>query len=152
MKPDQISGLFWGTIGLLAVFGSLGLGLGSLGEPGSGFFSFTAGCFVVAMALITVLRASFQKKGFQGKISSLWQGARWKRPIVLTLLILGYIVLLERLGFFLTSFLLLFVILKMVEDLSWKKAVLAPLFTLAVSYFLFIFFLKANLPKGLWGF
>jgi putative tricarboxylic transport membrane protein len=152
LKPDQISGLFWGTIGLLAVFGSLSLGLGNLGEPGSGFFSFLAGGFVCLMAFIVVFRASFLGQGFQVKLSSLWEGTRWKRPIVVSLLVLGYIIAVERMGFLLTSFLLLFVILKVVEKLSWKKAILAPICTLAISYFLFIFFLKANLPKGILGF
>ena len=152
MKPDQISGLFWGTIGLLAIFGSLSLGLGNLSEPGPGFFAFTAGCFVCLMAFIVVLRASLLRHGYQAKLSSLWKGARWKRPIVVTLLIVGYIITVERIGFLPTSFLFLFVVLKVVENLSWKKAIFAPLCTLAVSYFLFIFFLKANLPKGILGF
>ncbi len=152
MKPDQISGLFWGTIGLLAILGSLSLGLGNLGEPGPGFFAFTAGCFVCLMALIVFFRASFLGQGFQAKVSTLWKGARWKRTIVVALLILGYIIAVERMGFLLTSFLFLFIILKVVENLSWKKAIFAPLCTLAVSYFLFIFFLKANLPKGILGF
>ena len=152
MKSDQISGLFWGAIGLLAIFGSLRLGLGNLGEPGSGFFSFAAGCFVCLMALIVVFRASFLRQGFQVKPSSLWEGTKWKRPIVVTLLTLGYIIALERIGFLLTSFLLLLVILKGVERLSWTKAILAPIFTLAISYYLFVFFLKANLPKGILGF
>jgi putative tricarboxylic transport membrane protein len=152
LKPDQISGLFWGAIGLFAIFGSLSLGLGDLSEPGPGFFAFTAGCFVCLMALIVVFRASFLRQGFQVKVSTLWKGARWKRPIVVTLLVLGYIIAVERMGFLPTSFLFLFVILKVVENLSWKKAIFAPLCTLAVSYFLFIFFLKANLPKGILGF
>jgi hypothetical protein len=104
------------------------------------------------MALIVVLRASILRHGYQVKLSSLWKGVRWKRPIVVTLLTLGYIVAVERIGFLPTSFLFLFVILKVVENLSWKKAIFAPLCTLAVSYFLFIFFLKANLPKGILGF
>ena len=104
------------------------------------------------MALIVVLRASFLGHGYQPKLSSLWKGTRWKRPVVVTLLVLGYILTVERMGFLLTSFLLLFVILKAVENLSWKKAIFAPICTLAISYFLFIFFLKANLPKGILGF
>jgi len=152
LKPDQISGLFWGTIGLLAIFGSLSLGLGNLSEPGSGFFAFTAGCFVCLMAFIVVFRASFLTQGLQAQISTLWKGARWKRPIVVALLILGYILVVERIGFLLTGFLFLFVILKVVENLSWKKAIFVPICTLSVSYFLFIFFLKANLPKGILGF
>ncbi len=152
LKPDQISGLFWGIIGLLAIFGSLSLGLGNLSEPGPGFFAFTAGSFVCLMALIVVLRASILRQDYQASLSSLWKGVRWKRPIVVAFLIIGYILAVERIGFLPTSFLFLFIILKGVENLSWKKAIFAPLCTLAVSYFLFIFFLKANLPKGILGF
>ena len=71
---------------------------------------------------------------------------------MVALLILGYILVVERMGFLLTGFLFLFVILKVVEKLSWEKAIFVPICTLSVSYFLFIFFLKANLPKGILGF
>jgi len=152
LKSDQISGLFWGAIGLIAVLGALRLDLGNLGEPGPGLFAFSAGCFVCLLALVVFLRASLLGRGFQVSLSSLWEGVKWNRPVVVVLLMLGFILTLERLGFFLTSFLLLFVILKGVGKVSWKKGVLIPVSTLAISYLLFIFFLKVNLPKGPLGF
>jgi len=65
---------------------------------------------------------------------------------------LGYILALERIGFLLSGFLLLFIILKGVENLSWRRAILIPFSTLGVSYLLFHFILKAVLPKGIFGF
>ena len=37
-KYELISGLVWMVVGVLFLIGSIGLGLGSLGEPGPGFF------------------------------------------------------------------------------------------------------------------
>ena len=68
------------------------------------------------------------------------------------LLTLGYILALEKIGFLLSGFLLLLVILKGVENLSWRKAILIPFSTLGASYLLFHFILKATLPKGILGF
>ena len=65
---------------------------------------------------------------------------------------IGYVLALEHIGFILTSFLLFFIILKGVENLSWKKSLLIPMGALLVSYFLFHFVVKATLPQGIFGF
>jgi cell division protein FtsW (lipid II flippase) len=61
--------------------------------------------------------------------------------IAIGFLTLGYILALERIGFLLSGFLLLFVILKGVENLSWRKALWVVFLTLGVSYLLFHFIL-----------
>lgn len=144
--------LFWLAVGLISIYGSVQLGLGTLRQPGSGFFSFLAGCFISLMAMVVFFQSFLRGQGVQVKLSGLWEGLRWRRPIEIGLLTLGYILALERLGFLLTGFLLLFVILKGVERVSWGKAILIPVSTLGVSYLLFNIFLKASLPKGVFGF
>ncbi len=152
MSAERVSVLFWLTVGLISIYGSIHLGLGTLREPGSGFLSFLAGCFICLMAMIVFFRSFLSGERFQVKISTLWEGLRWHRPITIALLTLGYILALERIGFLLSGFLLLFVVLKGVENLSWRKALLIPFSTLGVSYLLFHFILKATLPKGIFGF
>jgi hypothetical protein len=146
-----VSALFWLTVGLISIYGSFHLGFGTLREPGSGFLSFLAGCFICLMAIIVFFQ-SFSGERSHVKISTLWEGLRWHRPITIGFLTLGYILALERIGFLLCGFLLLFVLLKGVENLSWRKAILIPFLTLGVSYLLFHFILKATLPKGIFGF
>jgi putative tricarboxylic transport membrane protein len=75
----------------------------------------------------------------------------WHRSLVISLITLGFILLLEGLGFFITSFLLLFLIFRYVERLSWGKAIIIPVLTLSITYLLFNVFLKSTLPKGIFG-
>ena len=152
MSAERASALFWLTVGLISIYGSVHLGFGTLREPGSGFLSFLAGCFICLMALIVFFQSFLSGERSPVKISTLWRGLRWHRPITIGLLTLGYILALERIGFLLSGFLLLFIILKGVENLSWRRAILIPFSTLGVSYLLFHFILKASLPRGIFGF
>ena len=152
LSAERVSALFWLTVGLISIYGSIHLGFGTLREPGSGFLSFLAGCFICLMSIIVFFQSLFSGDRSHVKTSALWRDLRWHRPITIGFLTLGYILALEKVGFLLCGFLLLFIILKGVENLSWRKAILIPVLTLGVSYLLFHFILKASLPKGIFGF
>ena len=152
MNAQRLGSLFWLAIGLISIYGSLLLGLGSMREPGSGFLSFLAGCFMCIMAVVVLVQSFIQGQEVQPKLASLWEGVNWRRPLIITLLVLGFILFLEKLGFILSSFLLLFILLKSVEKFSWRKAILIPVITMGCTYLIFDFFLKATLPKGFLGF
>ncbi len=152
MKADRASSIFWLAVGLVSIYGSFQLGLGTLSEPGSGFLSFLAGSFICLMALIVFLQSFLQGKGFQVRISTLWEGMRWHRAAFVGLLLLVYILVLERLGFLLTAFLMVLAMVKGVERLSWGKALLISISASSVCYLVFDKFLKATLPRGLLGF
>ncbi|MBU1209550.1 MAG: tripartite tricarboxylate transporter TctB family protein [Proteobacteria bacterium] len=152
MKADRASSMVWMAVGLLSIYGSFQLGLGTLGEPGSGFLSFLAGSFICLMALIVFIQSFLQGKGFQVKISTLWKGIRWYRSALVGLLLLVYILVLEWIGFLLTTFLIVLAMVKGVERLSWGKALLISISASAVCYLVFDKLLKAALPRGLLGF
>ena len=50
MNADRVSSLFWLLLGLVTIYGSFHLGLGTMHEPGSGFLAFLAGCFISCIA------------------------------------------------------------------------------------------------------
>jgi len=152
LKADRASSMVWMAVGLLSIYGSFQLGLGTLGEPGSGFLSFLAGSFICLMALIVFIQSFLQGKGFQVKIPTLWEGSRWYRSALVGLLLLGYILVLEWIGFLLTAFLIVLAMVKGVERLSWAKALLISISASAVCYLVFDKLLKAVLPRGLLGF
>lgn len=152
MKADRASSIVWLAVGLLSIYGSFQLGLGTLGEPGSGLLSFFAGSFICLMALIVFLQSFLQGKGFQVKISTLWKGNRWYRSALVGLLLLVFILVLEWIGFLLTAFLVVLAMIKGVEKLSWGKALLISISASAVCYLVFDKLLKAALPRGLLGF
>ena len=152
MNVERVGSLFWLALGLISIYGAYHLGLGTLREPGSGFLPFLAGCFVGLVAVTIFLQSLLQGKKAGSKLSELWGGVDWHRPLTITLLTLGFILLLELLGFILCGFLLMFILFRWGEKMSWGKSILIPLLTLSFTYFLFGFILKANLPRGIAGF
>ena len=152
MNADRVSSLFWVLLGLIAIYGSFTLGLGTLREPGSGLLAFMAGAFISLVAAGIFLQSIIRFRGTPLQIKAHWAGANWHRALIIAVLTLGFILVLERLGFFISSFLILFCIFKAVERLSWGKAVLIPALTLTVTYLLFNIVLKSNLPRGIFGF
>jgi len=151
MGADRVSSLFWLAFGLISIYGSVLLDLGTLRQPGTGFFPFLAGLFISLMAIIVLCRSFIRGKGFQAKPSSFWKGLSWHRPLAVGLLMLGYILVLERGGFLLTSLILLFFMLKWVERFPWWKALLISASASACTYLLFHTLLKATLPIGIFG-
>ena len=63
MEADRLSGLFWLIFGLLCMYASTQLDLGSFREPGPGFFPFMAGCFFSLLALLTVISSFLPGRG-----------------------------------------------------------------------------------------
>ena len=59
--------------------------------------------------------------------------------------------MLQRMGFLLTSLILIFLMLRWVEKFSWWKALLISASASACTYLLFHTLLKANLPIGILG-
>ncbi len=152
MKADRASSLFWLAIGLGFIYGSVRLGLGTLGEPGSGFLSFLAGSCLALLALILFIQSFIQGKGLPGKMSALWAGMKWHRPVMITSVLLGYILGLESIGFILCSLILIFLMLRVLENFSWGKSILISVMASAFSYLIFSVLLKVMLPKGIFWF
>ena len=151
MGADRVSSLLWLAFGLISIYGSILLDLGTLREPGTGFFPFLSGCFVALLAFVVLLRTLIPGRGFQAKISSFWKGLNWHRPLAVGLLILIYILMLERVGFLLTSLILLFFMLRWVEKFSWWMSLFISASASACTYVLFHTLLKATLPVGILG-
>ena len=150
MNADRWSSLFWFALGAAGIYASARMGVGHIGEPGSGFVPLTASAFVCLMALLVFLQ-SFER-GQARSLSALWKGVYWRRSLAVGAITLAYILALETLGFFLIGFLLLVITMKGLEGLGWKKTLIISISTLAVSYVVFKVLLKATLPVGILGF
>jgi putative tricarboxylic transport membrane protein len=152
LNADRITSMAWLALGLIAVYGSIELGLGTAHEPGSGFLPLLASLFVNVMALIIF----FKSFGAGGKnspaVSALWKGLRWKRTLAYGLITLGYILVFEWLGFALSTFLFLILLLKGMEKLPWRKVLLISAVSTGFCYLLLSISLESELPRGILGF
>jgi hypothetical protein len=111
-----------------------------------------AGSFFTLLALIVFVRSLIPGRGFQAAISSLWKGTLWHRPLAVVLLMAGYILALEWIGFLITSLVVLLIMLKWVEKFPWWKAILIAVLSSGSTFLLFHVLLKATLPTGIFGF
>ena len=146
MPRDLVSGVFWLAVALFAAAQGLALKLGSLNRPGPGFFPFWGG--VVLGLLSIVLVVSSRGRDAAGSSRSRLESSK---PLVVVGAILGYLLLLETLGFVAVTFLFLLLLFRL-ERLTWAfSAVSAGVGALA-SYVLFQLWLKTQLPTGPFGF
>jgi putative tricarboxylic transport membrane protein len=152
VNTNRLSALFWLSVGISAQYGSIKLGLGAVREPGSGFLPFIASITISLFALIIFIQSWGKDKEKNRSLTSLWLGLRWKRPLAVCVITAGYILLFERLGFAIATFLFLMALLKGMESIAWWKALLLSGFTTSLSYLLLSFSLESTIPKGILGF
>jgi len=137
----------------LFCFFSLKLGMGSIKDPGSGFIPFLTGCSLIALSLFVML--------FEGKATRK-AGSKprlFKRtdfglaPSLLVLIsLLIYVLILDILGFVLSTFLFLTFLFNISEKRNWKIALGASICITTSAYLVFDYLLEIAFPKGIFGF
>ena len=142
--------IFFILFSLYICIGSLKLGLGFLHKPGPGFISFWSGVFLGIFALILLFQKILFEKGYEDEKER--ERTNWK-SIFLTLSALFIsILILDRLGFIISTIFLVTFLFKYVEKKGWFISILSSLSMTLISYYIFKFLLQAELPKGILGF
>ena len=130
-------------IGVAVMIGATRLRLGTPSEPQPGFFPFAAGGVLVVLCVILLLQA-FSGHG-QGSESF---GELW-RPAILAISLLVYSVVLDSLGYIITTIILSAVILRVLDTKRWLKVLGISLVLSVGTYFLFARILDVALPGGI---
>ena len=148
-KYNLISSLFWLTSAVLIIIGSLRLFVGTITNPGPGFFPLIIGCLLgmtsVVLFIFAIQEGHVVKKPF-------WVNQRKWYVVVTTILsLLIYTTLLPRLGFLVTTFLLLVFLFKVVGELNGIISLGAAILTSVFFYALFQVTLQVELPHGILG-
>ena len=145
MPRDLVSALFWLAVAIFAAVQGVALKLGSLSRPGPGFFPFWGGVALGLLSLV-LLVSSLKKHAF-------WSlsGLRSSKLLVVVGALLGYLLLLEVLGFVVVTFLLLFLLFRLGQR-GWVFSAASALVGAFSSYVLFRLWLKTQLPIGPLGF
>ncbi len=144
---DLGSSCFWALFSVLVAWESSHLRLGSLHKPGAGFLPFLAACTLAGLSLIVVIQSLLKRE--EEEPAPGIEKVRWSKALLILLFLLGYAFSLERLGFVITTFLLLFLLLKLIEPQSWPRTILISLFGSVLSYLFFQSWLQVQLPQGL---
>ena len=146
MSKDLTSSLFWLAIAIFFAANSVThLKLGTLHQPGPGFFPFWAGVVLALLSLISLFRSL--KKRDMLSLSGL---KSWKLLLV-TGVLLAYLLLLEALGFLTVTFLFLLLLFR-IEYRGWAFSAMLALIGAVSCFAIFQLWLKTQLPAGPFGF
>lgn len=150
MKQLQlISGFVFMVFGALICFESRDLSFGTPGQPGPGFFPLGLGIILFCLALIFILKTALKWEGMSHSARTLWTGLRWKQVPYILASLLAYALLLDRLGYFICTWILM-------TYFFWGKgkkrkgvAVLGAIIVTIATFILFRTLLRVRLPLGI---
>ncbi len=147
---DTKSSLFCVGLGLIFCIGAVRYGVGTPLKPGPGLYPLSVGIIFIILALALALSSA--KKKEEPKERLLPRGTVLRKSIISLLGLIGYGVLVDRLGYMLTTFLFMGIQLRFVGSQKWIVVLAGAFLSTALSYLLFVSFLKSQLPEGFLGF
>ena len=149
MSRDGVSSLFWLAVAIFAVVQGYRLKLGTLHEPGPGFFPFWGGVVLAVLSLVLLLRSRTPRTG--APAGGLVPGRAQTKLVLVSVALLAYILLLETAGFALVTFLFLLLLFRL-ERKGWTFSAGSAVLGAVASYVIFQVWLKTQLPVGPFGF
>jgi hypothetical protein len=147
-KYNLLPLVFWMGLSVFAMVHSLSLGLKGITGPGPGLMPFLVGLLLL-LTSIYLLVTSFLKRQEGDTLREERQSnvSLGKLTLVVASL-LAYAVFMERLGFLITTTLLLITLLKGMGSKKWSSVVLASVSISLITYFAFTY-LRLRLPMGI---
>jgi putative tricarboxylic transport membrane protein len=143
IKTRYIEGVVWLCLSIFLGIESTQLGLGVFSSPGPGFIPFILALCVCLLSLLLLLQASLSKKEkIQDNV-----GFRVSAVYVVCLIV-AYVLLFKKIGYLLSTFLLMTFFFKSMGTRRWMLALIEASLATLLSYFLFGLILKLNLPTG----
>jgi putative tricarboxylic transport membrane protein len=140
---ELTAGLFFTFIGIGVIIEGLRLHLGTITEPLPGFFPFLSGVTLAGLSSILLVRAFYGPSQPIRSFKNLW------RPAILIAGLVFYISIFDLAGYIISTLILAFIILRIMDTKPWWVIVLASLILAVGSYFLFDRLLDVSLPGGL---
>ncbi len=146
LKSNLFSGFFFLLISIFVCQQSIGLGIGALSHPGSGFLPFCTGVGIGILALVLLFQSIASKRSqVEAENKIIPQRGKF---LLVSFSLFGYIIAVNFFGFILSTFafvLFLLCIFKFAR--IWFMVMSAALIT-AGNYVIFEVWLGLNLPKG----
>jgi putative tricarboxylic transport membrane protein len=150
-KVGAREGIVWAVIGGLICLLSWRIDLGNFHEPGPGFVAFAAGVSLVIIGAVMIFSWFAARRSIEGRSGS--DPRRWWsfgfRPAHAILLLIGYGLVLQTLGYLVTTFLAMLGLFYDRGSNRFFPSVLASLLTVVSTYLIFETWLRVQLPRGI---
>jgi putative tricarboxylic transport membrane protein len=139
-------------VGFYVAAGAIRLGVGSVNKPGAGFIFLWLAVILAGLAVVDLVNNIVENNRKSAIQKPLWKGFRWGKVILVLAGVGVYAIVLDILGFILSTFLVLLFLFKVVEPFKWRDAIIGSLLTIAVVYAVFGIWLKVPFPSGIFGY
>ena len=149
MKPDKVSSVFWMALGMVMIYASYKLRLGTLTHPGPGFLPFLAGVILCCLSIVVFLKAGRRIDEKAKKLRELWTGMNWLSAAIVVVALLVYALVFTHVGFLLSTIGLLTFLFRARERMGWFAAIGGALIASFASFAVFALWLKVQLPHGI---
>lgn len=144
---DIYSALFLTALSGVTCLLAYRLGLGSIHNPGAGLIPLGVAALLGVMSIGLLLRGLL-KSTVGSQQEGVFQGVAW-RGVVLTLCgLLGYGAVFNRLGFRLSTFFLMLLLVGGVGRQTWWSTLAVSFFTVVFAYLIFVVWLRCPFPVG----
>lgn len=143
---DVKSSLFWLILSIVIMVESYRFDIGSFHNPGPGFLTFWTGSILGLLSVILLLK-SWKTRSNEMELD--FKKIMWKNVILVVASMFVYALLLEQLGFMLTTLLLIGFLLLAIESKKWYVVIAVAILTALMSYAIFELWLGSQLPKGI---
>ncbi len=143
--PDRLSSVFFIIFSAAICLTALKLPWGTLKNPGPMLFPMLLGISLLALAVVLLFQsASSARTSFL----ALFPKAEIPKVLYLLIIFFGSIFVLEPLGFFVSTFVLLTLLFKIIGGKGVLKSVLFGFTVSLITYWSFTHLLSVRLPRG----
>ena len=150
---NKIPCLIWLGLGVFFTVGARKYGIGSLDEPGPGFFPLIGGVLLCLAASSHLVQLMLKPQSGTSE-NGLWVEAHWGRSVVVVAGLVSYALTVDFLGFVIATFLLMFILFTLYDRTNFVFAIVGSLSVITITYFVFSIWLNVQFPAGIlrrWG-
>ena len=152
-KRDGVIAICWIILGSVITLWSRTFPFGNRQALGPAILPFLCGIMLIFLGIVVFFQAIKQNEKRSIKAPPLFpRGGALKRVASGLLVMFLSAVVFDRLGFVLTLFCMILVLLRTIEPMKWRFDLFYTLVFTAGSYILFQVLLTLSLPRGLLGF
>lgn len=148
-KQERVAGMVLMLLGAAVTGYTLcSLQLGTIQKPGPGLFPFVCGIGIVILCAIWL----YTNKQEKTRSEPFWQECgQWHGPLLALIMMTGYALAMEPLGYVFSTFVFLVAWQKIVVSEKWiRTSIIASVGTIGM-YVLFAYLLGLVLPEGIFG-
>jgi hypothetical protein len=146
------SSLFWLLFALVMGYQASLLPMGEMREPGAGFFPLFIALVTGLLAILALIGAWKTKPEPAPEKPRPDEPFRWWNLAIIIAALTAYALTLSTVGFLLSTFWFMLLLVKVVEPQTWTRSLTAALITAVASELFFNVLLNAQIPRGVLGF